>query len=143
MTALTPNVTGHKGLDPLASRYVDIENLAWEASSFPGVDFKTLLVDPETGILTTLVRMAPGATLPDHEHMEIEQTYVLEGRLMDDDGEVTSGNFVWRPAKSRHSAHAPEGALLLGIFLKPNRFFHKDGSQTDFLGRDYDNTWNR
>ena len=120
MTALTPNVTGHTGLDPLASRYVDIENLAWEASNFPGVDFKTLLVDPET-----------------------EQTYVLEGRLMDDDGEVTSGNFVWRPAKSRHSAHAPEGALLLGIFLKPNRFFHQDGSQTDFLGRDYDNTWNR
>ena len=53
MTALTPNVTGHTGLDPLASRYVDIENLAWEASHFPGVDFKTLLVDPETGILTT------------------------------------------------------------------------------------------
>ena len=142
MTALTPNVTGHKRLDPLASRYVDIENLSWEASSFPGVDFKTLLVDPETGISTTLVRMAPGATLPDHQHMEIEQTYVLEGRLVDDDGEVTSGNFVWRPARSRHSAHAPEGALLLGIFLKPNRFFHQDGSQTDFLGRDYDSAWN-
>jgi anti-sigma factor ChrR (cupin superfamily) len=143
MTALTPNVAGHKGLDPLASRYVDIETLAWEASNFPGVDFKTLLVDPETGILTTLVRMAPGATLPDHEHMEIEQTYVLEGRLIDDDGEVTSGNFVWRPARSRHSAHAPDGALLLGIFLKPNCFFNQDGSQTDFLGRDYDSTWDR
>jgi len=141
MTALTPNVTGHKGLDPLASRYVDIENLAWEASSFPGVDFKTLLVDPETGILTTLVRMAPGATLPDHEHMEIEQTYVLEGRLLDDDGEVTSGNFVWRPSGSRHSAYAPDGALILGIFLKPNRFYNSDGSQTDMLGRDYDTTW--
>ena len=68
MTALTPNVTDHKGLAPLASRYVDIENLTWEASSFPGVDFKTLLVDPETGILTTLVRMAPGYATRSRAH---------------------------------------------------------------------------
>jgi hypothetical protein len=73
--------------------------------------------------------------------MEIEQTYVLEGRLVDNDGEATSGNFVWRPSGSRHSAYAPDGALLLGIFLKPNRFFHQDGSETDMLGRDYDSTW--
>lgn len=142
MTALTPHVNNHRELDPLASRYVDIESLSWNSSSFPGIEFKTLLVDSETGILTTLVRMAPGSTLPDHQHVEIEQTYVLEGRLVDDGGEVTSGNFVWRPSGSRHSAHAPEGALLLGIFLKPNRFFHQDGSETDFLGRDYDSTWN-
>ena len=123
MTALTPNVTGHSGLAPLASRYVDIENLAWEASNFPGVDFKTLLVDPETGILTTLVRMAPGATLPDHEHMDIEQTYVLNGSLVDHEGEAISGNFVWRPSGSQHEAWSPSGALTLSIFMKPNKFF--------------------
>ena len=30
--------------------------------------------------------MAPGATLPDHEHVLIEQTYVLEGSLVDKEG---------------------------------------------------------
>ena len=29
--------------------------------------------------MTALMRFAPGAVLPDHEHVNIEQTYVLEG----------------------------------------------------------------
>ena len=141
MTALTPNVPSHEGLDRLASRYVEVDALSWQPTKFLGVEFKTLLIDPDTGMLTSLVRMAPGSVLPDHEHIQIEQTYVLEGRLLDEDGEVSSGNFVWRPAGSRHAAHAPDGALLIGIFMKPNRFFHDDGSETDMLGRDYDKTW--
>jgi quercetin dioxygenase-like cupin family protein len=42
---------------------------------------------------------------------------------VDPEGEVTAGNYVWRPAGSRHSANAPHGALVLGFFLKPNRFY--------------------
>ena len=80
MTALTPNVAGHQDLNQFASRFVDVESLAWQPSKFDGVEFKTLLIDPDTGILTALVRMAPGAILPDHEHVEIEQSYVLSGR---------------------------------------------------------------
>jgi hypothetical protein len=29
---------------------------------------------------------------------------------------------VWRPAGNRHVARAPKGALVIGFFLKPNRF---------------------
>ena len=36
--------------------------------------------------MTALMRFAPGAVLPDHEHVNIEQTYVLEGRLVDKEG---------------------------------------------------------
>ena len=32
------------------------------------------------------MRFAPGAVLPDHEHVKIEQTYVLEGKLVDKEG---------------------------------------------------------
>ena len=85
--------------------------------------------------------MAPGSTLPDHQHVQIEQTYVIDGSLVDEDGAVETGQFVWRPAGSRHAAHAPEGALILGIFIKPNRFFDSLGDTTDMLGRDYDSTW--
>jgi hypothetical protein len=49
-------------------------------------------------------------------------TYVLEGTLEDDEGVCMAGNFVWRPAGSTHEAVAPNGALILGIFMKPNYF---------------------
>jgi anti-sigma factor ChrR (cupin superfamily) len=122
VAATTPHATNHAGLGRGASRYVDVESLPWAPTKYPGVEIKVLLEDRETGLLTALFRWQPGAVLPLHEHAEIEQTYVLEGSLADDEGEVTAGNFVWRPAGSRHVARSPAGALILGVFLKPNRF---------------------
>jgi anti-sigma factor ChrR (cupin superfamily) len=122
VAATTPHATNHADLGSVASRYVDVESLPWAPTKYPGVEVKVLLEDRETGLLTALFRWQPGAVLPLHEHAEIEQTYVLEGSLADDEGEVTAGNFVWRPAGSRHAARSPAGALILGVFLKPNRF---------------------
>lgn len=125
MAITTPEARNHTGLAALASRYVDVAALPWVPTRFPGVDMKTLMEDKETGLLTALVRFAPGATLPDHEHVELEQTWVLEGSLADHEGVATAGNYVWRPAGSRHDAHAPNGCLALSFFLKPNKFFDK------------------
>ena len=113
----------HAALTALSSRYVQVDELPWQATRFPGIEIKVLMEDATTGLQTVLTRMAPGTTLTDHEHVELEQSWVLEGRLVDQEGEVKAGNYVWRPAGSRHSASAPEGALVLGFFLKPNRFF--------------------
>jgi quercetin dioxygenase-like cupin family protein len=113
----------HAALAALSSRYVQVDELPWQATRFPGIQIKVLMEDATTGLQTVLTRMAPGSTLTDHEHVELEQSWVLEGRLVDHEGEVKAGNYVWRPAGSRHSASAPEGALVLGFFLKPNRFF--------------------
>ena len=113
----------HAALAPLASRYIDVPALPWQPTRFPGVEIKVLVEDPETGLQTVLTRMAPGAVLTDHMHMRIEQSWVLEGSLVDHEGEVRAGNFVWRPAGSRHMASAPNGALILGFFLQPNQFF--------------------
>src|SRR5262249_30979053 len=60
--------------------------MEWQKTRFPGCEAKTLLFDPATGLVTALLRFAPGAVLPDHEHVKIEQTYVLEGRLVDKEG---------------------------------------------------------
>ncbi len=125
MAAVTPNFAPHDGLAPLASRYVAVAGVPWTPTGHPGVDMKILLEDKSTGLLTALVRFAPGATLPDHEHVEIEQSYLLEGELHDHEGTCKAGDFVWRPAGSRHDAHAPKGALLLAFFLKPNKFYGK------------------
>ena len=126
----------------LASRFVDVAREPWQKTRFAGVEQKVLLTDPATGLFTALMKMAPGAHLPDHEHVKIEQTYVLEGSLVCLEGECKAGQFVWRPAGSRHEAWGgPQGALLLGMFQTPNKFFQPDGRVTDFLGRDWQATW--
>jgi anti-sigma factor ChrR (cupin superfamily) len=105
------------GREELASRFVSVAELPWQKTRHPGVETKALLADPETGLLTVLTKMAPGARLPDHEHVLIEQTYVLEGTLRCGEGECKAGDFVWRPAGSRHEAWAgPKGCRALAMF---------------------------
>jgi anti-sigma factor ChrR (cupin superfamily) len=142
MSGITPKAQNHAQLAPLASRFVDVAALPWEKTSFPGVEAKTLLVDKASGLLTVLLKMAPGAKLPDHEHVLIEQTYLLQGTLVCGEGTVAPGNYVWRPAGSRHEAWAgPEGNLSIAMFQIPNRFFLADGAVRDFIGNDWDKAW--
>lgn len=126
MAASTPHLKDEERLADLASRYVDVESLPWKPTPTPGVDMKILLQDKESGLLTALFRWQPGTVLPLHEHVEIEQTFVLEGSIVDEEGEVRKGDYVWRPAGNRHIARAPNGALVLSFFLKPNRFLTGD-----------------
>src|SRR3970282_1122011 len=122
MPGKTPNAKHHAALPPLGSRFVDGAALPWEKTACPGVEAKTLLIDRDSGLLTVLLKMAPGAKLPDHEHVLIEQTYLLSGTLVCGEGTVTAGNFVWRPAGSRHAAGAgPVGNLSIGILQVTTR----------------------
>ena len=91
------------------------------SSEAPGIRIKLLYSD-DNGITTALFKLEPGAVVPLHEHTALEQTYVIEGTLQDHEGVAGPGQFVWRPAGNQHEAVAPNGAVLLGFFLKPNRF---------------------
>lgn len=144
MSAVTPKAKNHADLPPMASRFVDARSLDWETTAHPGIETKTLLVDRASGVMTMLLRMAPGAKLPDHEHVLIEQTYVLEGSLVCGEGECKAGEFVWRPAGSRHDAWGgAQGGVMLGMFQIPNKFFGADGAVTDFAGNDWNATWGK
>jgi anti-sigma factor ChrR (cupin superfamily) len=103
------------------STYLDVSKIDWEATRFPGV-FVRMLYQDASGRQTTLVRMEPGARLPSHRHVGVEQSYVIEGTLVDDDGACTAGNFVWRRAGSVHEAWSPDGCVVLGVFETPNEF---------------------
>ena len=142
MSGLTPNAKNHAALPSMASRFVDVAGLPWEKTRFAGVEGKTLVADRETGMVTALMKFAPGARLPDHEHMRIEQTYVLEGSLVCGEGECKAGDFVWRPAGSRHEAWAgAQGGLMIAMFQAPNKFFEADGRVIDASGNDWDEAW--
>jgi anti-sigma factor ChrR (cupin superfamily) len=144
MSAITPNAKNHGSLPPMASRFVQVAALPWEKTRFAGVEQKTLVFDRETGVVTSLLRFAPGAKLPDHEHVLTEQTYVLEGSLVCGEGECKAGEFVWRPAGSRHEAWAgPQGGLMLAMFQIPNKFFEADGRETDVTGQDWNAAWSK
>lgn len=127
--AVTPHLEGQEQLDKLASRFVNVGALPWKASKIDGVEMKILIEEPETGLMTALVRFAPGAKLPPHEHVGIEQSYLLEGSLEDPEGVTTAGNFVWRPAGSRHVAWSPNGALVLAIYQRPNVFLEEHAGE--------------
>ena len=142
MDAVTPT---HADADT-HSHLVRPKDMEWQKTRFPGCEAKTLLFDRATGLMTALMRFAPGAVLPDHEHVNIEQTYVLEGHLVDKEGpakgiEAKAGEFVWREPGSRHVAWCPEGGLMLAIFQVPNKFFEADGRVVDAAGEDWDETW--
>jgi anti-sigma factor ChrR (cupin superfamily) len=115
--------TAKSDIAPPPSKFVEVDKLPWTPTKYAGVDVKVLHEDKATGLFTALFRWAPGSVFPLHEHVDIEQTYVLEGSLEDEEGECAAGNFVWRPAGSRHLARAPRGALLIAMLLKPNTFF--------------------
>lgn len=102
---------------------LDVPNMPREDTKSPGIRMKMLRNDPAGGVCTMPTRLEPGATAPLHEHTAIEQTWVPEGRFLDEEGECGPGRFVRRPPGSTHVAWAgPEGATVLGIFLKPNVF---------------------
>ena len=143
MDAITPK--GHQTADT-HSHLVRPADMEWQKTRFPGCEAKTLLFDRKTGLMTSLMKFAPGAVLPDHEHVKIEQTYVLEGKLVDKEGpaaglEVKPGEFVWREAGSRHVACTPEGGLMLAMFQIPNKFHERDGRTTDLGGQDWEALW--
>jgi hypothetical protein len=63
---------------PRASHYIDAPNMPWESTKFPGIWIKVLYSD-DSGITTALFKLEPGAVVPLHEHVALEQTYVIEG----------------------------------------------------------------
>jgi len=111
-------------LQALASRFIDTDTVPWIETS-PGNRMKVIYHDPATDMLTILSKLKPGSGIPPHVHEDLEQTFVLEGSLVDDEGECTAGNFVIRAKGSRHSPKAPNGCTMLVFFLKPTAALKK------------------
>jgi len=105
----------------LQSHFIDVAQEPWVHTKFDGIEMKILYSD-SGGRSAILFRMKPGAIVPFHEHSDVEMTYMLDGALEDNEGSVTTGNFVWRPGGHRHVARSPSGATFLSIFNRPNIF---------------------
>lgn len=115
MSGKTPNYPAHDGLSPTDSRFVDLLSMPWD-ESIPGIKMKWIYKDDEKKESVCMFDASPGSMIPEHIHTGFEQTYILEGSMVDDDGECIAGNFVWRPTGSRHTARFPKGCKYLVFF---------------------------
>src|ERR1035437_462744 len=91
------------------SHLVRPQNMEWQKTRFPGCEAKTLLFDRATGLMTALMRFHPGVVLPDHEHVNIEEPYVLEASRVEREGpgkgiEARPGESAGPGPGSRHVA---------------------------------------
>lgn len=100
-------------LTPFFSLHAEEGN--WQEVA-PGLLAKTLFADQSRGLVTSLVRMLPGAALPPHKHLGDEQFYVLEGDCHVHGTRLGPGDFHYAAAGSIHeSTYTVEGTTLLLI----------------------------
>ena len=86
--------------------------LPWLPSPAPGVERRMLSRDDATGVVTSIVRYAPGASYPAHAHPGGEEILVLEGMFADEHGRYPAGTYLRNPPGSTHSPYSPDGCVL-------------------------------
>jgi anti-sigma factor ChrR (cupin superfamily) len=114
------------------STYVKPAHMDWKPTRFDKISIKVLYEDAAKGEMTCLLKLEPGAYVPFHEHPELEQSFVLEGSVVDHDGVATAGDYIWRKPGSLHDNRSPGGAVLLAIYRKPNIYYSPGGDTSGF-----------
>jgi anti-sigma factor ChrR (cupin superfamily) len=79
---------------------------------------KVLYKDNQVKEAMMLVEAGLGAVIPEHVHGGVEWALVLEGAMEDDEGVVSAGNFVYRPAVGTQCG-CPTGQNILASFMVP------------------------
>lgn len=86
-----------------------------------GVLLKRLYIDKTTGIATSLVRMQPGTALPIHQHLGVEQFFVIEGDCYVAGQTLGAGDYHRAEAGTIHeTTYTVDGTLLL--LIAPERY---------------------
>jgi len=68
----------------------------------PGVTMKVLFRDPRSGVLTALVRLAPGAEIPRRRHAAPEELYLVAGTAMVGEHEMRAGDYSRAESETTH-----------------------------------------
>jgi anti-sigma factor ChrR (cupin superfamily) len=75
-----------------------------------GVRATLVNIDGDKGIVTTIIHIAPGATIPAHWHDDgAEAHYVIEGDFINAGVTHGPGGFVTHPAGVVHGPHSSKG----------------------------------
>lgn len=95
---------------------VDTGKLDWVSSPRPGVERRALEREQEeSGLTTSIVRYAAGASFSRHTHTGGEEILVLEGTFSDESGDFPQGTYVRNPPGTQHTPFSRSGCV---IFVK-------------------------
>ena len=86
-----------------------------------GVRLKRLYMDHATGVATSLVRMLPGASLPAHQHLGVEQFFVIEGDCHVAGQTLGPGDYHRAKQGSTHETTYTTGGTLF-LLIAPERY---------------------
>lgn len=85
----------------------NLDELAW-TQLWSGVDTFDIELSPDAKGDLRLIRLAPGAALPEHGHQGEELTLVLRGAFNDAFGSFSAGDFADLDDSHRHVVAAAE-----------------------------------
>ncbi|MBK8180682.1 MAG: cupin domain-containing protein [Planctomycetes bacterium] len=77
----------------------------WKSTRHRGVSWRPLHLGeaPSAEDATVMIRMEPGSSYPEHEHLGVEEVLILSGGYRDDHGEHRAGSYLRYAAGSRHA----------------------------------------
>lgn len=96
------------------------ERLAWEYFR-EGIDIYPIYKS-ERGCAAALLRYAPGAAVPAHQHLGYEHILVLTGEQSDERHHYPHGTLAISPPGTSHAIQSPRGCIVLAIWEKPVSF---------------------
>jgi quercetin dioxygenase-like cupin family protein len=83
----------------------------WEEAA-PGIFCKILATDLETGRVSMLVRLVPGAEYPPHVHAGLEELHMLQGELLVNDQKLYAGDYLRsEPGTEDHRVWSETGCM--------------------------------
>lgn len=69
----------------------------------PGVECKLLYSDKASGARSLMMRLAPGAVYPAHDHSSLEECVIVEGDMIVGDLQLRAGDYHAVQAGTRHA----------------------------------------
>ncbi len=93
---------------------VSTDSLPWMPLEFPGVHMRIIHSDAQTGRLTVMTRLEPGATIPAHFHTKADETvYVLSGDFVEAGVTYGVGTYFAATAGTPHGLHESRGGCVV------------------------------
>lgn len=93
----------------------------WRQTPDAGVLVKLLFVDQAKETVTTLVKLLPGARMPSHRHIGVEQCLVLQGNIHTEQEVLGAGDYNCATRGSIHDELWTENGAML-LIVAPERY---------------------
>jgi len=84
-----------------------------------GIEIARIYGDGRRGPAAALLRYAPGAVVPAHDHPGYEHVIALSGSQRDDRGSYGVGSCLIHVPGTHHSVVSPDGCVVLALWYSP------------------------